>query len=135
LDPAVLAGFSYSNIITQLLKQPNAKGVLEALAAAVESRKNFNGNSNNESNTNNNSPANNISAASLALQWSNWSDEVSAAMHDFVLDHVLAKLESLTAAEVDILVALPIWPSFDDGPVLTTVYLTKSTISVNLSYK
>jgi hypothetical protein len=94
-DSTVLGGKSYSGEIVDLQTPPTARGVMDALALRVQALEKANADLDAVLNAN--------PTARLALQ-------------SFVLDSVVSKIDTLTAADIAVLCALPIWSSFAQQP-------------------
>ena len=82
-DASVLGGISYAQELAKLLCAPTVRGVLDA-----------------------------ISSVKHRIPSEAWGDDVSNSMRDFILDSLLAKIDKLNDADIEVLSQLPIWTQY-----------------------
>ena len=142
-DPSVLEGKSYSAEFISLLSAPSARGVLDALVSRV---KDLLGGGVDISalvvnhcvpecvkdsvlcyNTLTNATPNKVSTQNSAA--------AQFATQCFILDSVIGKMDTLTATDIDVLCALPIWCTYkpNSNSASTTTSANATTTSTNVN--
>jgi len=91
-DTSVLGRLSFSNEIDSILCKPTAKGMMQALSTVCKSNK-------------------------IIDTTKNWTSGTRLALRNFILDHIVAKMDLLSVEDATVLWSLPIWLVHGDGQV------------------